>query len=110
MDLSKSYFKISEVAELLEVPATTIRFWESEFKEIKPNRTPTGRRYYTAKDIETLEIIKFLLKEKGLKIEAAREQMRVNSANVSRRVALIKTLREVRGELTNILSALDKRK
>ena len=48
----KFYFKIGEVAELLDLPTHVLRFWESEFKRIKPKRTSAGQRLYRKKDVD----------------------------------------------------------
>ena len=88
-ELSKQYYKIKEVAEILDVPQSTLRFWEKEFPMIKPIRSSHNIRYYRPQDIELLRIIHYLIKDKGLKIEAAREQLRSNKHNVSRRVEII---------------------
>lgn len=110
MDLTKTYYKIAEVAEFLDIPQTTLRYWESEFPEVKPMRTATNRRYYTPADIETLQIIRFLLKDRGMKIEAAKEQLHSNRHNVTRRIQLIETLHDVKGDLHSILASLEKRR
>ena len=79
----EAYKTISEVAELLDLisPKTgkisthTLRFWEKEFKQIKPKVFAGNRRYYDAKAIETLKKIKFLLKEKGMTIRGVKNQL-----------------------------------
>lgn len=109
-ELSKKYYKISEVAELLGLSQSTIRFWENEFPEVSPMRSTTNQRYYTQEDVEALQIIYFLLKIKGLKIEAAREQMRLNRANISKSAEIVKRLQDVRDELDMMMKALKKRK
>ena len=109
-ELSKQYYKIKEVAEILDVPQSTLRFWEKEFPMIKPIRSSHNIRYYRQQDIELLRIIHYLIKDKGLKIEAAREQLRSNKHNVSRRVEIIDRLKSVRSELANLLVALGGRK
>lgn len=109
MDLTKSYYKISEVSELLGISQPTLRYWEKEFPECAPMRTPTGRRCYTAENVRTLEIIRFLLKEKGMRTEAAKEQLRHNRRNISRRQELIDELKGLRTELKSLLTALEKR-
>ena len=108
-ELSKQYYKIKEVAEILDVPQSTLRFWEKEFPMIKPIRSSHNIRYYRPQDIELLRI-HYLIKDKGLKIEAAREQLRSNKHNVSRRVEIIDRLKSVRSELANLLVALGGRK
>ena len=98
------------MAEILDVPQSTLRFWEKEFPMIKPIRSSHNIRYYRPQDIELLRIIHYLIKDKGLKIEAAREQLRSNKHNVSRRVEIIDRLKSVRSELANLLVALGGRK
>ena len=75
--LIRSDYRIREVAEMLELPAYTIRFWESEFEVLKPKRTASGARRYTRADIKVIKTIQNLLYVKGMKLEAAKEQMRL---------------------------------
>jgi len=109
-ELDKKYYKIKDVSELLGVSASTLRYWEQEFPECRPRRSVTNIRYYKSQDIETLRIIHYLLKVKGLKIGAAKEQLRNNRSNVSNRVKIIETLTDTRNKLEDILKALNKRK
>lgn len=107
----KEYYKISEVAEILQVPQSTLRFWEKEFAtSLKPMRTPHNVRYYRPKDIETLRIIRFLVKEKGLKIDAAKEELKKNPHNLSKRVEVIRELKEIREELAEMYHTLSGKK
>lgn len=108
--LDKQFYKIKEVAELVEVPASTLRFWESQFPEIKPRRNAHGIRTYTPRDIELLRLVRYLIKEKGLKIDAAIEQLRNNRANVSRRQDVVERLHSIRDRLNALLSALNSRR
>lgn len=108
--LDKKYYKIREVSDLLELPAPTLRFWESEFPDLKPRRNDGGTRFYTPEDIETLRIIKYLVKDKGLKIAAAREMLRTNREGLSQRSNAIERLKRVRSELKGLLDALKSRK
>lgn len=109
-DLEKKYYKIKDVSELLGVSPSTLRYWEQEFPECSPRRSATNIRYYRTQDIETLKIIHYLLKIKGLKIDAAKEQLKANRSNVSNRVKIIDSLMETRGKLEEMLKALNKRK
>ena len=63
-DLNKKYYKIREVAEILNIPASTLRFWEGQFTIIKPKRNEHGTRFYTPSDIETIKMVHYLVKEK----------------------------------------------
>ena len=105
----KKYYKIREVAEILGLPPSTLRFWESRFTIIKPKRNEHGTRYYTPSDIETIRMIYYLVKEKGLKLEAAQEEIRRNQSGVSKRFEAVDLLRSVRDRLSLLLDALNKR-
>lgn len=106
-DLDKQYYKIKEVSEMLGVAQSTLRFWEKEFPNmIRPMRSSHNQRYYRPQDIENVKIIYFLIKEKGLKIDAARAYLRSNPKNVSRCPEVIERLTEVRSELNGLLKAL----
>lgn len=108
--LEKKYYRIKDVSELLNVPASTLRYWEAEFPELKPRRNQSNTRYYTFDDISTLRMIHYLVKVKGLRIEAAKDELKSNRKNVSRRLNIIDTLTQTRNDLQEILNALRKRR
>ncbi len=107
--LDKKYYKIAEVAEMIGVPASTLRFWEKEFPQVKPVRNAGGSRFYTPANVETLRMIYFLVREKGLRIEAARQALAANRSGVLRHADAVRRLREVRSRLTGLLDALTRR-
>lgn len=109
METDKKYFKIKDVAEMLQLAPSTLRYWEQEFPECAPRRSNSNQRYYTSDNIECLRIIHYLLKVKGLRMEAAKEQLRTNRQNISKRMDIIDTLTNVRSELQEMLNALKKR-
>lgn len=111
LKFDKEYLKISEVAEILDVPQSTLRFWEKEFAtSLKPMRSPNNVRYYRPKDIKTLQIIRFLVKDKGLKIEAAKEELKKNPQNLSKKTEVIQELKEIRNELAEMYHTLSGKK
>ena len=77
MSLKKTYYKICEVSAMLNIPATTLRWWEGEFEEFTPIRTASGHRRYTPADIEVIKHIHELLRVKGRTLEGAKEEMRM---------------------------------
>lgn len=109
-EYTKKYYKIKDVAELLNLTPSTLRYWETEFPECSPKRSHTNIRYYTPKDIEMLKIIKYLLKVKGLKMDAAKEQLHSNRKNISKKVEVLDILVETRNRLEGILGSLSKRR
>ena len=69
----KLYFRIGDVARLCEVPAYVLRFWETEFPQLKPNKGGTGQRLYRKRDVEMALRIKSLLYDQGYTIPGARQ-------------------------------------
>ncbi len=108
-ELTKKFYKIGDVAELLQLPQSTIRFWEKEFSELRPRRNSGGTRQYTPADIEQLRIIRFLIRDKGLTIDGAREHLRRNRRDLERKHEVVKRLKDIRRRLTDLLDALDNR-
>jgi DNA-binding transcriptional MerR regulator len=72
----KLYFRIGEVATLCRLPAYVLRFWETEFPQLKPIKSSTGQRMYRKRDVESVVRIKKLLYDDGFTIAGARVQLR----------------------------------
>lgn len=104
----KRYYRIKDAAEFLNEAPSTLRFWETEFKELEPGRSMKGRRLYTPKDIETLKIIKYLLRTKGMHIAMAKEQLRLNRKNLARRTQALDELYSLRDSLKLLMKSLNK--
>ncbi|MCA1961185.1 MAG: MerR family transcriptional regulator [Desulfomonile sp.] len=71
----KQYFKIGEVSEILDVEPYVLRYWESEFKILKPTRTRARQRLYHKKDLELLLEIKHLLYDEKFTIAGAKKRL-----------------------------------
>lgn len=80
----KMFFKIGEVGNIAGVETHVLRFWESEFKQLKPTKNRKGQRVYQKKDIETALNIKKLLYEKGYTIAGAKKWLKENSLHTKR--------------------------
>lgn len=121
---NKLYFRIGEVAKILEVKPYVLRYWETEFSVLKPGKTPSRHRLYRKRDVETLLEIKRLLYEEGFTIAGAKKRIKENE----RLEELITTpqihdeapaplipadhrelLREIRTELTSLHARLLKK-
>ena len=72
---ASAYKTISEVSEMLDIPAHVLRFWESKFSQLKPMKRSGGRRYYRQEDIALLETIKSLLYDEGYTIKGAQASL-----------------------------------
>jgi DNA-binding transcriptional MerR regulator len=75
----KLYFRIGDVARLCEVPAYVLRFWETEFPQLRPNKGGTGQRLYRKRDVEMALRIKSLLYDQGYTIPGARQVFKVEA-------------------------------
>lgn len=75
MKVEKLYYAIGEMAQMLNVPVSTVRFWENEFVILKPMKNKKGNRLFTQEDVKNLKIIHHLLKEEGMTLEGARKKL-----------------------------------
>lgn len=73
--VEKLYYSIGEVSEILEVPVSTVRFWENEFDILKPMKNKKGNRLFTPADIKNLKIIHHLLKEEGMTLVGVKKKL-----------------------------------
>jgi DNA-binding transcriptional MerR regulator len=109
----KLYFRIGEVATLCRLPAYVLRFWESEFPQLKPVKSSTGQRMYRKRDVENVLRIKQLLYEQGFTISGARQQLRAENKSDKTQSAIpfpsqstpeIQHIRQGLREILNLLS------
>lgn len=103
----KKYYSIKEVSQMLDIPESTLRYWEKEFKEISPKKNAKGVRHYTTDDIEQIKKVNFLVKKKSLTIKGAKTQMKENPQKTSDTHEIVERLNKVRDELVSILKELD---
>jgi len=75
----KLYFRIGEVSRLCSLPSYVLRFWETEFNQLKPSKSGTGQRMYRKIDVENVLRIKKLLYDQGFTIAGARQQLKAET-------------------------------
>jgi DNA-binding transcriptional MerR regulator len=109
----KLYFRIGEVSRLCRLPAYVLRFWETEFPQLKPVKSSTGQRMYRQRDVENVLHIKKLLYEEGFTIAGARQQLKDESKTARQQSGLpfpkqnpAEKLKKVRQGLQEILGML----
>jgi len=112
-NIRKLYFSISEVSEITNLKQYVLRYWETEFPMLRPQKNRAGNRTYRQTDIDTVLTIKDLLYNQKFTIEGARQQLksakspdRATTENVEQYKTVI---RRIRGELKEVLSLLSKR-
>lgn len=92
---------------MLEIPESTLRYWEKEFKEISPKKNAKGVRHYTLDDIEQIKLVNHLVKEKSLTIKGAKTRMKDNPQTTTDTHEIVERLKAVREELVAILDELN---
>ena len=102
----KLYYSIGEVAKAFDVNTSLIRFWENNFDILKPKKNKKGNRLFSKKDIENLELIFHLVKERGYTLDGAKQALE-EKKNLKTEVALINRLEWIKKEMTLLKSALD---
>jgi DNA-binding transcriptional MerR regulator len=76
VELVKLYYRIGEVAQIVGVQPHVLRYWETEFRTIRPQKSGKGQRVYSRKDVEKLLRVKDLLKNQGFTIAGAKKKLR----------------------------------
>ena len=94
----KLYYGIGEVSKAFNVNTSLIRYWEKEFDELNPKKNSKGTRRYSSIDIEKLQIIHHLVKEKGYTLDGAKDQLKILNKNFE----IIKKLEKIKANLINI--------
>jgi DNA-binding transcriptional MerR regulator len=100
--IEKKYFSIGEVAEMLDVATSLIRFWESEFDIIKPKKNRKGNRQFTREDIDNVKLIYHLVKEKGYTLQGAKDLLKDGNDVLKEKIEIINSLKKVKSFLIEI--------
>ena len=93
------YYSIQEVADHFAVNVSLLRYWEKEFDNIRPRKTTGGTRQFTREDIQQVEIVYHLVKEKGMTLDGARQTLKTKKDDETKRVEAIARLTEIKKEL-----------
>ncbi len=98
----KLYYSISEVAEMLGVNLSTLRYWEKEFPFICPKKTDKRTRFYTQENINDIKLVYHLLKEKKLTLEGAKKRLKENRDGIAKNHEIVLRLREIQKEIRQV--------
>jgi DNA-binding transcriptional MerR regulator len=101
---NKRYFRIGEASRIIGVEPYVLRYWESEFPQIRPSRADSNQRTYQKKDMELIIEIKRLLYEEKMTIEGARKRLKESQADNMPPKTLINELRAEIQDIIDILS------
>ena len=105
-ELTKLYYTISDVSEMFKINDSTLRYWETEFSQLKPQKNRKGDRRYTKNDILVVDKIYTLLKIKGFTLKGAKEELKIQIKSKNQKIKIIGKLKKIRKGLTKIKEEL----
>ena len=100
--VEKLYYSIGEVAKMLDLPVSTVRFWENEFDVLKPKKNKKGNRLFTQADTKNLKIIYFLVKEQGMTLSGAKKKLSENWDETDYKFEINQSLQNIKSMLLDI--------
>lgn len=104
--MAKLLYSMGEVTEMFDVNASLIRYWESKFDCIKPQKNKKGNRLFTPSDIENFKLIYHLVKEKGMTLEGANNTMKRRGKKLIGEVSILERLQNIRAMLLEVRESL----
>lgn len=104
--VEKIYYSMGEVAEMLDVSATLLRFWEQKFDIIKPHKNKKGNRMFTPEDVRNLKTIYHLVKERGMTLAGAAKYLKASRSTIERDVEIAERLQSIRALLVEVRQEL----
>ena len=105
-NIEKLFYPIGEVAQMYGVNVSLIRFWENEFDILKPKKNKKGNRMFTKTDLENLDVIFHLVKERGFTLDGAKKKLKENKKDTIDNISIIKKLKEIRTFLVDLREEL----
>ncbi len=90
--IEKAYYSITEVAEMLELSPSLLRFWENQFSALNPKKGKKGNRMYTPKDIELIKKLKLLIKDQGFTLKGAQMALKKKESIEQTETPVIQTI------------------
>jgi len=100
--IEKLYYSIGEAAEMLNVPVSTVRFWENEFDILKPMKNKKGNRMFTPSDIKNLKIIHHLLKKEGMTLAGVKKKLSGKWEETDNKYEINESLQKIKSILLDI--------
>jgi DNA-binding transcriptional MerR regulator len=102
----KMFYTIGQVADMLDVSTSLVRYWEKEFDILKPKKNAKGNRLFRPNDVENLKTIYHLVKERGFTLQGARNKLNQNKEDVIQQAAVVDSLKKIRSFLVDLKNEL----
>lgn len=106
-NLTKRYYSIGEVADMFDVNASLLRYWESEFPQINPRKASGGKRLYTPSQIEIIYLIYILTKKKGYTLDGAKSSLQAFKNKRDQLLDLQSKLQSIEKKIKSVAKRLD---
>lgn len=100
--IEKLYYSIGEVSRMLDVPVSTVRFWENEFDILKPMKNKKGNRMFTSSDVKNLTIIYHLLKEEGMTLSGVKRKLNGHWDEADKKFEINESLQKIKALLLEL--------
>jgi DNA-binding transcriptional MerR regulator len=104
--VEKLYYSIGEVAEMLDVPVSTVRFWDNEFDILKPMKNKKGNRLFTQADLKNIRIIHHLLKEEGMTLNGVKKRLSEKLSDIEYKYEINQSLQKIRSMIVELKDSL----
>jgi len=104
--IEKLYYSIGEVSRMLEIPVSTVRFWENEFDILKPMKNKKGNRMFTTNDLKNLRIIHRLLKEEGMTMAGVKKKLTGHLDEADHKFEINESLQKIKGLLIELRDSI----
>lgn len=105
-EIVKLYYSIGEVAEMLSVNTSLIRYWEKEFDLLQPKKSAKGERSFTKEDIAVIKLIYHLVRERGFTLDGAKLQLKSNLKTAQRNMLIMQKIQHLRQFLVEMKEQL----
>lgn len=106
-ETEKMFYSIGEVAGIVEEETSLVRFWANHFsKIIKPARNKKGDRLFSQQDVETIKLIHFLVRQKGMKLDGAYRRIIENREGTVKSMQIIQKLEDIKQQLIDVKDSI----
>lgn len=105
-EINKMYYPIGEVAEMFNVNASMIRFYEKEFEVLQPKKNGKGNRLFKPEDIDNLKIIFNLIKNRGYTLQGAKDYLKTNNESAKENLKIIASLEKIKSFMIELKEQL----
>ncbi len=100
--LDKLYYSIGEVADMFDVSRSLLRYWEHEFAYLTPRKNRKGDRLFTKENIQQIQIIYNLVKERGFTLEGAKQELKKEKISLSEQIDLLSRMKFIQQKLIDL--------